>query len=320
MLDVERGGCQTGTPTAIVIGAGFGGISAAGRLARAGYSVTCIEMHATPGGRCCEILEQGHRFDVGPSIILVPSAYREAFTAMGDDLDRHLEFLRIDPTYKIHFHDGTSLELTADLQRMEAQLESFERGAFKSFLALLRQGHDNLHKTLAAIAHRLDIPQPHRILLNLCAVAGVPPGCAQLATSALTDACFRTTMLLRVRAGDMAAGALRCASAVYDDGKEGGEEAFRLVSCGRPHARRDAGSERDAVRVGAREIVCRHRLAARQLAAHASASGRRRVLCGRHPKSARPSGMRAACDARAVLSLTGLRSRGCRCALPAKTR
>ena len=69
-------------------------------------------------------------------------------------------------------------------------------------------------------------------------------------------------------------------------GKEGGEEAFRLVSCRRPHARRDAGSERDAVRVGAREIVCRHRLAARQLAAHASASGRRRVLCGRHPKSA----------------------------------
>lgn len=108
-------------PTAIVIGAGFGGISAAGRLARAGYSVTCIEKHPTPGGRCCEIVEKGHRFDVGPSIILVPSAYREAFTAMGDDLDRHLDFMRVDPTYKIHFHDGTSLELTADLQRMEVR-------------------------------------------------------------------------------------------------------------------------------------------------------------------------------------------------------
>jgi hypothetical protein len=175
-------------PTAIVIGAGFGGISAAGRLARAGYSVTCVEKHATPGGRCCEIVEQGHRFDVGPSIILVPSAYREAFTAMGDDLDRHLDFIRVDPTYKIHFHDGTSLELTADLQRMEvlcasrcllparrargarattrpadlddcatrmqAQLEAIERGSFKSFLSLLRQGYDNLHETLGAIAHR----------------------------------------------------------------------------------------------------------------------------------------------------------------------
>ena len=73
-------------------------------------------------------------------------------------------------------------------------------------------------EALAGISHRLEIPQPHRILLNLCAAAGVPPGCAQLATSALTDACFRTTMLLRVRAGDMAAGALRCASAVYHRG------------------------------------------------------------------------------------------------------
>ena len=184
-----EGGLQSAgrSPTAIVIGAGFGGISAAGRLARAGYSVTCVEKHATPGGRCCEIVEQGHRFDVGPSIILVPSAYREAFTAMGDDLDRHLDFIRVDPTYKIHFHDGTSLELTADLQRMEvlcaaqrrrlarraratptharpadpaaapgaqAQLEAFERGSFKSYLSLLRQGYDNLHQTLASIAHR----------------------------------------------------------------------------------------------------------------------------------------------------------------------
>ena len=73
-------------------------------------------------------------------------------------------------------------------------------------------------EALSAISHRLEIPQPHRILLNLCAAAGCPPGCAQLATSALTDACFRTTMLLRVRAGDMAAGALRCASAVYHRG------------------------------------------------------------------------------------------------------
>ena len=80
-------------------------------------------------------------------------------------------------------------------------------------------------EALAGISHRLEIPQPHRILLNLCAISGVPPGCAQLATSALTDACFRTTMLLRVRAGDMAAGALRCASAVS---RRGGRRRARL--------------------------------------------------------------------------------------------
>jgi phytoene desaturase (3,4-didehydrolycopene-forming) len=119
MDDVEPGREQ---PTAIVIGAGFGGMSVAGRLARAGYSVTCLEKHATPGGRCAEIIRDGHRFDVGPTIILVPSAFREAFSALDDDLDAQCELIKVNPTYTIHFHDGTSIELTNDLQRMEQQV------------------------------------------------------------------------------------------------------------------------------------------------------------------------------------------------------
>ena len=50
----------------LVIGAGIGGIAAAARLARAGYQVTVIEKNAQPGGRCDQIVRDGHRFDVGP--------------------------------------------------------------------------------------------------------------------------------------------------------------------------------------------------------------------------------------------------------------
>lgn len=64
------------------------------------------------------------------------------------------EFVKVDPTYTVHFHDGTKLSLTNDFQRMERQLEAMERGSFSSFLSLIRQGHDHLHMTLAAIAHR----------------------------------------------------------------------------------------------------------------------------------------------------------------------
>ena len=35
-----------------------------------------------------------------------------------------------------------------------AQLEAIEKGSFSAFLSLIRQGHDHLHVTLAAIAHR----------------------------------------------------------------------------------------------------------------------------------------------------------------------
>jgi len=39
-------------PTAIVIGAGIGGIATAARLAKSGYEVTVLEKNDTPGGRC----------------------------------------------------------------------------------------------------------------------------------------------------------------------------------------------------------------------------------------------------------------------------
>ncbi|EKX33387.1 hypothetical protein GUITHDRAFT_120391 [Guillardia theta CCMP2712] len=155
--DVEAGG-RDARPHAVVVGAGFGGMSAAARLACCGYNVTCVEKHATPGGRCTEIVREGHRFDVGPSIILVPSAYFEAFASIGDDLNNHVELMRVDPTYTIRFYDGTKLELTGDLQRMETQLESMETGSFKRWgeetCADISYGHDNLHMTLENIAHR----------------------------------------------------------------------------------------------------------------------------------------------------------------------
>lgn len=62
--------------------------------------------------------------------------------------------VQVDPTYTVHFHDGSEISLTNDFQRMEKQLESMEKGSFKQFLGLIKQGHDNLHITLAAIAHR----------------------------------------------------------------------------------------------------------------------------------------------------------------------
>ena len=53
-------------PTAIVIGAGIGGIATAARLAKNGYDVTVLEKNELPGGRCNQIVHNGQRFDIGP--------------------------------------------------------------------------------------------------------------------------------------------------------------------------------------------------------------------------------------------------------------
>ena|SRR5687768_11389497 len=109
-------------PTAIVIGAGIGGLAAAGRLARAGYKVTIVEKAATPGGRA-SLVEQGdYRFDGGPTLFLMPQVFRETYAALGERMEDHLELTRLDPTYKVHFHDGTSLDLLQSCRECRSSL------------------------------------------------------------------------------------------------------------------------------------------------------------------------------------------------------
>jgi phytoene desaturase len=127
-------------PTAIVIGAGIGGIATAARLAKNGYDVTVLEKNDTPGGRANQIVRDGHRFDVGPTLFLMPEVWDETFSALGERMSDHLELRRIDPTYKVHFDDGLQLALTSDIGDMQAQLEKVEKTAFTGFLNYIAEG------------------------------------------------------------------------------------------------------------------------------------------------------------------------------------
>jgi phytoene desaturase len=127
-------------PTALVIGAGIGGIATAARLAKNGYDVTVLEKESTPGGRCNQIIREGHRFDIGPTLFLMPEIWEETFAALGERLSDHLQLKRIDPTYKVHFDDGLQLELTSDIGKMQTQLEKVDKTAFTGFLNYIAEG------------------------------------------------------------------------------------------------------------------------------------------------------------------------------------
>jgi phytoene desaturase len=127
-------------PTALVIGAGIGGIATAARLARNGYQVTVLEKNEKAGGRSNQILKDGHRFDIGPTLFLMPEVWRETFSALGEVMSDHLDLRRIDPTYKIYFDDGLQLELTSHLGKMQSQLERIEKSAFTGFLNYIAEG------------------------------------------------------------------------------------------------------------------------------------------------------------------------------------
>jgi phytoene desaturase len=134
-------------PSAIIIGAGIGGIASAARLARQGFDVTVLEKNETPGGRANQIIRDGHRFDVGPTLFLMPEVWEETYAALGERLSDHLDLKRIDPTYAVHFEDGLRLQLTSNLGDMQIQLEKVEKTAFTGFLSYIAEG--SLHYKLS---------------------------------------------------------------------------------------------------------------------------------------------------------------------------
>lgn len=140
--------------TALIIGAGIGGIALAARLARNGYAVTVLEKNAAPGGRCGQLVRDGHRFDTAATLFLMPEVFAETYAALGERMDDHLDLRRIDPTYRIHFDDGTQLALTADLCALQAQLEAIEAGSFGGLLRYLVEGHRHYHLALQRFVGR----------------------------------------------------------------------------------------------------------------------------------------------------------------------
>lgn len=140
--------------SALIIGAGIGGLATAARLARGGYSVTLVEKNDRPGGRCDQIQREGHRFDTGPTLFLMPEVFAETYSALGQRMEDHLDLRRIDPTYRIRFEDGTQLSLTSDINAMRRQLEAIEPGSFGGFLHYLAEGQSHYRLSLEKFVGR----------------------------------------------------------------------------------------------------------------------------------------------------------------------
>lgn len=142
--------------SAIVVGAGAGGIATAARLAKAGFAVTVLEKNSFTGGRCSLLHHEGYRFDQGPSLLLLPKLFRETFYDLDTSLEAEgVELLQCPTNYNVWFHDGERFELSTDLARMKAQIERWEgKDGFARYLAWLREGHEHYELSVAAVLHR----------------------------------------------------------------------------------------------------------------------------------------------------------------------
>ena len=122
-----------------IVGAGVGGLATAARLSSRGYDVEVFEKLAECGGRNHLLEDQGFKFDMGPSFVLMPDFFEEPFTYCGEDLRDYLDLRVLDPSYKIFYHDGETLTVYRDSQRTKEELERIERGAASAYDNLMNE-------------------------------------------------------------------------------------------------------------------------------------------------------------------------------------
>lgn len=111
----------------IVIGAGIGGLSAAARLLSKGYEVGIIEKERTIGGKVNLLEEEGFRFDLTASILMMPEDYIEVFSYAGRDYRDYFEFMELDPIYRANYPDDSSIDFSSSIGKLTKSLESISK-------------------------------------------------------------------------------------------------------------------------------------------------------------------------------------------------
>lgn len=109
----------------IIIGAGFGGLSCAIRLASAGLRVTILERQEHVGGKLQQIRQAGYHFDRGPSTITMPYAFRSVFDHAGVAMENYVQLYELEPRTRNIFADGTVVDLSKNRGSMKEQIAAY---------------------------------------------------------------------------------------------------------------------------------------------------------------------------------------------------
>ncbi len=123
----------------VVIGAGFGGLSAATLLAKNGHQVTVLEQHEMVGGRARVWKDAGFSFDMGPSWYMMPEIYERWFAQFGKTPSDYYQLSRLDPSYRAYFGVDDKVDMPANVEETYKLFESIEPGAGKKLEEYLAQ-------------------------------------------------------------------------------------------------------------------------------------------------------------------------------------
>src|SRR5712692_1456203 len=118
----------------VVVGSGFGGLSAAIRLQAQGHQVTIVEKRDKPGGRAYVYEQDGFTFDGGPTIITAPWLIHDLFALAGKKTEEYVKLIPLDPFYNVRFQNGSVFHYNGDRENILQQIREFHPGDVEGYL------------------------------------------------------------------------------------------------------------------------------------------------------------------------------------------
>ena len=106
---------QTRDNSAVVIGAGVAGLSAAAWLARKGMQVTVLEAAPKVGGSCGTTDLEGYRFNDGAQFLMLPQVLATVFEELKID-PSSMALQRVRTPLLTELTDGTQVQIDSDLK------------------------------------------------------------------------------------------------------------------------------------------------------------------------------------------------------------
>ena len=151
--DRTCGARTTMTPrSALVIGAGIGGLTAAIHLQRAGLQVTVVEKNPEPGGRCGRLVRDGHWFDTGPTLLVMPLVYGVSSARNLPPPESELEAGRSDLSPGLRRWHGSHADLRHVTDACAAR--GHRAGSFRRFRRYLEEGGRHYQLVVDKIVNR----------------------------------------------------------------------------------------------------------------------------------------------------------------------
>ncbi len=105
----------------IIVGAGPGGLTSGMLLAHKGMEVIIYEKDPVPGGRNKALEIGDFTFDTGPTFLMLKTFLEDKFKATGRNASDYLNFMRLDPLYRLQFPDR-ALYPAVDKEEMKRQI------------------------------------------------------------------------------------------------------------------------------------------------------------------------------------------------------